>query len=146
MVSCCPTALYLPRGGSNSVIPTAGAELSGPFCTVQVSSEDAARIKALGKEIKAEESSLEELRRKSDGLTQRAAALEQQIEGAGGEKLLKQRALVTKLQEVGCERELVGADWLGSCLAWKGGLQVGTPLPCSWARLSLHNGVCARVG
>ena len=68
----------------------------------RVSCEDAARLKALGAEMAQEERALAELRRKSEGLSRRAEELQQQIVGAGGEKLRRQRALCNKLQEVGC--------------------------------------------
>jgi hypothetical protein len=109
---------------------------TAPAC-VQVSTDDAARTKALGGEIAEEERRLGELRRKSDGLAQAAAALEKQIEGAGGEKLRKQRALVAKLQEVGgpgaCMMLIsvlpacVRRSFVPSCPA-------GKSLDASWAR------------
>ncbi|KAL4452508.1 hypothetical protein ABPG75_008170 [Micractinium tetrahymenae] len=73
----------------------------------RVSGEDAARLKALAKEIAGEEKALAELRRKSEGLVKRAEALQAQIDGAGGEKLRKQRKLCKKLQEdiTACESE-----------------------------------------
>ncbi len=67
----------------------------------QVNGEEAARLEALERDIGEEGKQVAELRRKSDGLSQKAAALEQQIENAGGEKLRKQKAQVAKLQEVG---------------------------------------------
>ena len=79
----------------------------------QVSSDDAAQLKALEKEIRKEEAVLAELRRKSEALASKAAALEAQIEGAGGEKLRKQKALVAKQQEVG--------GWAGGWRAGGGG-------------------------
>lgn len=62
--------------------------------------EDAARLKALAADIVKEEKALADLRRKSEGLTRRAEALQAQIDDAGGEKLRRQRALCEKLQEV----------------------------------------------
>ena len=62
--------------------------------------EDAARLKALAADIVKEEKALADLRRKSEGLTRRAKALQAQIDDAGGEKLRRQRALCEKLQEV----------------------------------------------
>ncbi|EFN54921.1 hypothetical protein CHLNCDRAFT_134635 [Chlorella variabilis] len=83
----------------------------------RVSCEDAARLKALGAEMAQEERALAELRRKSEGLSRRAEELQQQIVGAGGEKLRRQRALCNKLQEdiTACESE-----------ATKKGVQIGT--------------------
>jgi structural maintenance of chromosome 4 len=74
----------------------------------KVSGEDAARLKALGAEIGKDEKALAELKRKSEGLSQRAEALQAQIEGAGGEKLRRQRALCDKLQEVSGHTNLQG--------------------------------------
>lgn len=61
-------------------------------------------------EIAAEEKALGELQRKSEGLVKRAEALQAQIDGAGGEKLRKQRGLCEKLQEVGWGRLSRGQD------------------------------------
>ena len=66
----------------------------------RVTREDAARLKALASEIACEEQGLADLRLKSDGLSRRAEALQQQIDGAGGEKLRQQRSLCEKLREV----------------------------------------------
>ena len=85
-----------------------------------VSDEDAARLKALGGDIAGQEAALGELRRKSEGLSQRAAALQQQIENAGGEKLRRQRALCDQLQEVGGR---VGG-WAGRVVGWVAGIFV----------------------
>ena len=81
----------------------------------KVSGEDAARLKALGAEIGKDEKALAELKRKSEGLSQRAEALQAQIEGAGGEKLRRQRALCDKLQEVRGHTCFGGARGLGLC-------------------------------
>ncbi len=67
----------------------------------KVSGEDAARLKSLAAAISLEEKALAELRRKSEGLSRRAEELQGRIDGAGGEKLRRQRALCEKLQEVG---------------------------------------------
>ncbi|KAI3438320.1 hypothetical protein D9Q98_000754 [Chlorella vulgaris] len=73
----------------------------------RVSKEDSLRLTALAAEIVGEEAALADLRRKSEGLSRRAEALQAQIEGAGGEKLRRQRALCEQLQEDirGCESE-----------------------------------------
>jgi structural maintenance of chromosome 4 len=66
----------------------------------RVSKEDSLRLTALAAEIVGEEVALADLRHKSEGLSRRAEALQAQIEGAGGEKLRRQRALCEQLQEV----------------------------------------------
>lgn len=106
-------------------------------------------------EIATEEKALGELRRKSEGLVKRAEALQAQVDGAGGEKLRKQRALCEKLQEVGrmegdvrgvCGKAQSGAhDTAEHCRhetprpfmdGWRlqGGLRSSMPcLICCWA-------------
>lgn len=81
--------------------PSPQARLGELQAATKVSGEDAARLKTLASEIGKEEKALGELRRKSEGLAKRAEALQAQIDGAGGEKLRRQRALCEKLQEVG---------------------------------------------
>ena len=72
-------------------------------------------LQALGADIAREEKALAELRRKSEGLSKKVEALQAQIEGAGGEKLRRQRALCDKLQEVGGGRVRAGGAVMGGC-------------------------------
>ena len=65
----------------------------------EVDPEEAARVKSLETEIARDEKELSTLKRKSEGLTSKAEALESSIANAGGEKVKRQRALVAKLQE-----------------------------------------------
>ena len=78
----------------------------------KLGAEDAARIKTLAADIACESKAVAELRSKSEGLKQQAAALEAQIEGAGGELLKRQRALVERLQQeiAACEKEATKKD------------------------------------
>eukprot|EP00887_Chlorella_sp_A99_P001225 scaffold14.g1225.t1 len=73
----------------------------------EVGAEDAARIDALEADIAREEAAAAGLRKRSEGLAARAAALEAQIEGAGGDALRRQRELVERLQQeiAACEKD-----------------------------------------
>ena len=113
MVSCLPSFPAQPSSRPpRAACPTRPqARLGELEAGTRVSGEDAARLKALAAEIGKEEKALAELRRKSEGLAKRAEALQAQIDGAGGEKLRRQRALCDKLQEV-------GRGWGGSGRGW----------------------------
>lgn len=78
------------------------ADLEGMLGGLEIASsilpEEAERLRALGSEIAQESASLEDLRSKSEGLTDQAKMIEGAIEKAGGDPMRRQRALVAKLQ------------------------------------------------
>lgn len=73
----------------------------------KVSTADAQRLKQLEAEVVEAESELATLRADCKDLSKKAAVLEQAIDDAGGEKLKRQRALVTAIQkeQANCEAE-----------------------------------------
>ncbi|PSC72157.1 structural maintenance of chromosomes 4 [Micractinium conductrix] len=110
MLADLETAIPKARMEAEAALATAAdlqSRLGELEAATHVSGEDAARLKALGADIAREEKALAELRRKSEGLSKKVEALQAQIEGAGGEKLRRQRALCDKLQEdiTACESE-----------------------------------------
>jgi hypothetical protein len=110
-----------------------------------VSEEDSARLGDLAAVIAKETARLGELKRKSEGLSAAAAALEAQIDGAGGEALKRQRATVGKLQVRGvCVAGInweKGADgWVDGvrqCAVWKDRACMPSP-PASMTTTPLH--------
>ncbi|GAX79886.1 hypothetical protein CEUSTIGMA_g7326.t1 [Chlamydomonas eustigma] len=73
--------------------------LEGLKAATEVDAEDMKQISALEQQIKEEEASLAQLNSQSAGLRSKISALQQQIDGAGGDKLKKQKALSVKLQK-----------------------------------------------
>eukprot|EP00798_Chlamydomonas_sp_ICE-L_P016662 gene16662-22916_t len=65
----------------------------------QVDTGDASRIKELNAQIKKEEEALKELHSQTVDLEKKASAIQAQIEGAGGDKLKKQRTRVSNMRK-----------------------------------------------
>lgn len=68
----------------------------------QVKADDAARLKALDKEIQAAENELAKLQKNAAGLMKKAEQLQGHIENVGGAKMKKQKQTVSDLQQVWC--------------------------------------------
>lgn len=67
----------------------------------QIGPEDAARLKALGKDIQEAEKELAKLNTLSASLQRQASDLQKKMDEAGGPQLRAKRATVAKLQKVG---------------------------------------------
>lgn len=67
---------------------------------VQVSAEEAARIGALEDDVAAGERDMKALLKSAAGLQKKAEALQAEIDGAGGEELVRLKKEVAALQEV----------------------------------------------
>ena len=67
---------------------------------MQVGAGDASRLQTLDTEIAASEKELQSLKASSSGLQKEAESLQAKVDNAGGEKLKKKKASVSKLQEV----------------------------------------------
>lgn len=68
---------------------------------VQVKPEDAARIRALEKEMQAAQAELAKLQQNAAGLLQQAEQLQGRVDNAGGAKMQQQKQAVADLQQVG---------------------------------------------